>query len=102
MKLHHIALVSSDINRSIEWYQKHIEDINILYKDDSWALINCANTKIAFVRKDQHPTHICFTIDETTKNKKVPNKKFKQHRDGTSYCYISDPDGNFIEYLLEK
>ena len=37
---------------------------------------------------------INFIVDEEM------NKKFRKHRDGSTSCYLSDPDGNKIEFLL--
>ncbi len=102
MKFDHVALVSSDIDASISWYEDNIENINILYKDETWALIEAAGQRIAFVSPEQHPAHICFLIDKKDIDEKFPNKKFKKHRDGTSSFYTRDPSGNIIEYLIRQ
>jgi catechol 2,3-dioxygenase-like lactoylglutathione lyase family enzyme len=98
MNFDHIALISSDICKSVNWYQKNL-GAECLYIDDTWGLINVSGTKIAFVIAKQHPPHICFEVDQDYIDKKLENKKFKKHRDGTESCYVSDCDGNFIEFL---
>lgn len=98
MKFDHVALVSNDIGKSIEWYVKNW-CAEILYQDDTWGLIKLANTKIAFVSPSQHPAHFCFEIDESFILEKLQTKTFKAHRDGSSSCYVRDPDGNFLEFL---
>ena len=94
----HVALVSKDINRAIDWY---VEKWNaeILYQDETWGLIRIGKTKITFVSPHQHPAHVCFEIDESFIMQKLPKATFKPHRDGSSSCYIRDPDGNFLEFL---
>lgn len=98
MNFDHVALVSKNISRAINWY---VEKWNaeILYQDDTWGLIKIGESKIAFVVPHQHPAHICFEIDEEFINKKLSKETFKGHRDGSSSCYIRDPDGNFLEFL---
>ena len=97
MNLHHIAFVSSDIEKSVEWY-KEKWDANLIYKDKTWALIEMAGTRIAFV-KDHHPPHVGFEVDRSFIDEHAQDFDFKFHRDGSKYSYIKDPDGNVIEIL---
>ena len=94
----HIALVSKDIENTISWYVKKW-NANILYQDKTWGLIEIGKTKIAFVSPHQHPAHVCFEVDEKFIFEKLQKSTFKPHRDGSSSCYIRDPDGNFLEFL---
>jgi len=98
MKLHHIAFETSDIQRSLEWYKK-TWDANVLYEDQSWALIEMGGTKIAFVTPDHHPPHIGFEVNRCFIEENIDKLDFKYHRDGSKYCYIKDPDNNVIEVL---
>ena len=98
MNFHHIALSSNNIKRSINWYVKNW-NAKILYEDKTWGLIEIHKTKLAFVMPSEHPSHICFQIDKKFISKYLLDKTFKPHRDGTSSCYIRDPDGNFLEFL---
>ena len=94
----HVALVSKNISDSIKWY---VEKWNaeIIYQDETWGLIKVGESKIAFVSPHQHPAHICFEVDEEFIVKNLPEETFKGHRDGSSSCYLRDPDGNFLEFL---
>ena len=98
MTFDHVALVSKNIKKSVTWY---VEKWNaeILYQDETWGLIKIGETKIAFVSPHQHPAHVCFEINEEFIVKNLPNKTFKGHRDGSSSCYVRDPDDNFLEFL---
>ena len=98
MNFDHVALVSKNISRAINWY---VEKWNaeILYQDETWGLIKLGESKIAFVVPHQHPAHICFEIDDDYIDKHLRGKIFKKHRDNSVSCYVRDIDGNHIEFL---
>ena len=98
MTFDHVALVSKNIKRAIAWYVERW-DAKILYQDETWGLIEIGKTKIAFVTPSQHPAHVCFEIKEEFIHKNLTKETFKGHRDGSSSCYVRDPDGNFLEFL---
>lgn len=97
MKFDHIALKSSNIKKSVEWYTNTLP-CEIEYEDETWAMLNCAGTKIALVVESQHPPHTAFKVNSTLQ---IPceESEVKVHRDGSSYYYGSDPDGNIIEWV---
>ena len=97
MKFDHVAIKSSDIQRSVAWYTKNFK-CNIEYQDDTWALLNIAGSKVAIVTKGHHPPHIAFQVESYLKFP-CNLEKVKTHRDGSSYYYGSDPDGNVIEWV---
>ena len=96
-KFDHAALISADISRSVKWYCKNL-NAQVLYEDKSWALVECNGTKIAFVTKGDHSAHLAFSADSTEMFPCKPDEVGK-HRDGSSYYYGSDPDGNIIEWI---
>jgi catechol 2,3-dioxygenase-like lactoylglutathione lyase family enzyme len=98
MNFDHVALVSKNIKKAIDWYVEKWNAV-ILYQDETWGLISVGESKIAFVTPTQHPAHICFEIDEKFISEKLHCETFKGHRDGSSSCYVRDPDGNFLEFL---
>lgn len=99
MNFDHVALVSKNIEFSIDWYVNQW-NAKVLYQDETWGLVSVGNVKIAFVTPSQHPAHICFEVDEHFILKNLKDKTFKAHRDGSSSCYVRDPDGNFVEFLV--
>jgi len=99
MKFDHVAVNVKDIKVSTDWYVNAL-GAEILYVDDTWAFLQAHGCKIALTLKSQHPAHICFSITEEEKNESFNSKVFKSHRDGSSSCYVKDPDGNFVEYLI--
>ena len=96
-KIHHIAIQVEDIARSVEWYKKNYE-VEVSYQDETWAMIDFANTSLALVLPEQHPFH--FAIE--SKQAEIYGDLIK-HRDGTASVYIRDIDGNNVEMIkLDK
>tara|TARA_Y100000114_G_C11689398_1_gene292788 strand:+ start:64 stop:378 length:315 start_codon:yes stop_codon:yes gene_type:complete len=94
VKIDHIALQVNDIKEASEWYKSHF-DANILYLDETWALLGFDNIKLALVLPNQHENHIAIEVNP----EKYPNLEFKQHRDGSNYHYMTDPWGNCVELI---
>lgn len=92
-KVDHIALVVDDPSLAAKWYEADF-NAEILYSDETWALVQFENIKMAFVMKGQHPAHFAFEIEEFDKDDKV-----KKHRDGSNSVYKKDPWGNIYELI---
>jgi catechol 2,3-dioxygenase-like lactoylglutathione lyase family enzyme len=88
----HVAVSVTNIADTVDWYQKHFQ-CKVAYQDETWALVEFANIRLAFVLPSQHPDHFAVLGDPSAYGK--PNK----HRDGTSSVYIQDPNGNKVEIL---
>src|SRR3954462_14901737 len=98
----HVALSSIDIGNTVSFYTQHFKDAEILYQDDSWALIRIGSTKIAFVREEQHPPHLAFRVEslsELERQARELGKATKLHRDGSISFYFDDPTGNAVEMI---
>ena len=93
MKIDHIALKSDNPRQSAEWYCDNFE-ATMLYADDSWALIEFENIKMAFVVPEQHPEHFAFLVDSFELGEKI-----NEHRDGSLSVYKQDPWGNSYELI---
>jgi len=89
----HIAIAVKNIHKSTQWYLEYF-DCQVLYEDETWALLEFSNLKLALVSQQQHPPH--FAI-----NSNCPEiyGKPTTHRDGSESIYIVDPDGNSIEMI---
>jgi catechol 2,3-dioxygenase-like lactoylglutathione lyase family enzyme len=88
----HIAVSVSDVAETVEWYKKHFQ-CKVSYQDETWALVEFANIRLAFVLPSQHPDHFAVLGDPRVYGEP------KKHRDGTSSVYIQDPNGNNVEIL---
>ena len=96
--LHHVAISVDDIAEAVAWYTEKFR-CRVVYQDDTWAMLQLANTCLAFVSRSQHPPHLGFA---STEEKAHQFGRLKVHRDGTSSVYIQDPSGNAVELLVEK
>ena len=90
----HVALSVKDISASVEWYEDNFS-AQVKYKDDTWAMLLIGHTCIALTLPDQHPSHVAFSVETFSDLGENP----QVHRDGSSYIYKSDPDGNTIELI---
>ena len=93
--IHHVAVSVTDIPSAVAWYREHFQ-CKVSYQDDTWAMLDFANLKMALVIPQQHPPHIAFVHPEAAKYGTL-----KEHRDGTRSCYVKDPAGNEVELLAQ-
>jgi catechol 2,3-dioxygenase-like lactoylglutathione lyase family enzyme len=93
--LDHVAVSITNVQDTVDWYRKHF-DCTIKYQDESWALLEFANIRVAFVLPEQHPPHFAVLGDPAAYGQP------KTHRDGTRSVYVKDPSGNDIEILALK
>jgi hypothetical protein len=91
----HIAVAVSDVKGTVDWYLKNFK-CQVTYQDDSWALLEFANIRVAFVLLQQHPPHFALLRDPALFGEP------KTHRDGTRSVYLHDPSGNSVEVLALK
>ena len=92
-RLDHVAIPVEDIGKALDWYRSRF-DIEIAYRDESWALGRFDNVALALVMPDQHPPHIAVARDDAERQGPLT-----PHRDGTASVYVKDPWGNAVEYL---
>lgn len=93
--MHHVAIAVTDVKATVEWYASNFA-CKVGYQDDTWALVEFANIRLAFVVPDQHPPHIALLGDPAKYGRPVT------HRDSTRSVYVKDPMGNNIEILALK
>jgi catechol 2,3-dioxygenase-like lactoylglutathione lyase family enzyme len=93
--IHHVAISVTDIKSAVEWYRSHFT-CRVSYQDDTWAMLDFANLKLALVIPQQHPPHVAFVHPEAEKFGAL-----KTHRDGTRSCYLRDAAGNAVELLAQ-
>ncbi len=91
--IHHIAVVVPDIKQGVTWYTEHFH-CAIEYIDNTWALLNFANTKLALVLPHQHPNHFAVAREDAEKFGNMTT-----HRDGLQSTYIQDVAGNHLEII---
>ena len=92
-KIDHIALQTKNINDSVSWLVKKFK-CSVKYQDESYAMLEFENMKLALVLPDQHPPHVAISCDIIEKHGK-PGK----HRDGSEFLYIEGIDENVFELI---
>jgi len=89
----HIAITVANIEDSLNWYRQQSQ-CQILYHDNTWALLEYHNIKLALVIDREHPPHFAMISE-----KPEQYGPLTKHRDGSLSVYIEDPDGNHIEMI---
>jgi catechol 2,3-dioxygenase-like lactoylglutathione lyase family enzyme len=89
----HVAIPVQEVQGALDWYKQHF-NCDVLYQDETWAMIQFANIKLALVIPAQHPGHLSFISSRAAEFGEL-----KTHRDGTRSLYVTDPAGNSVELL---
>jgi catechol 2,3-dioxygenase-like lactoylglutathione lyase family enzyme len=94
-KLHHIAISVHEktITEMVDWYREQFR-CEVVYQDETWAMLQFANVQLALVIPGQHPPHLGF---ETPRAEEFG--ELRSHRDGTRSIYVSDPAHNAVEMM---
>ena len=92
-RVDHVAISVSEIAQTLDWYCRNFQ-CEVLYQDETWALVQFANIKLALVVPSQHPPHLGFFTPRAG-----DFGPLNPHRDGTKSVYITDPAGNSLELL---
>jgi catechol 2,3-dioxygenase-like lactoylglutathione lyase family enzyme len=97
----HVAQVVPDIAEAVGFYTALIPGAQVLYQDTSWAFVEAAGVKLAFVLKDQHPNHLAWRVSEAEllALARHYDKEIHPHRDGTRSFYLDAPGGGHIEII---
>lgn len=100
MKFDHVAVPSTDIARSVDWYVRRFA-AQVLYQDKTWAMLRVGGTKLAIVTPTQHPPHVAveLTAEELAEASEAAGVPIDTHRDGSRGIYVHDPFGNAVELI---
>lgn len=91
--LDHVAIQVVDVARAVAWYRDTFA-VEVAYQDDTWALLEFANVRLALVVPGQHPPHVAVVRPDA-----ASFGPLKTHRDGTASVYIDDSEGNTLEIM---
>jgi len=100
MRLDHVAVESSDIDKSVDWYTQQF-GATVIYQDKTWAFLQVGGNKLALVTPGQHPPHVAFSVTEEQLDQAAQRTgiSIDKHRDGTKGIYVKDPNGNAVELI---
>ena len=91
--IHHVAIQVNDIAQALKWYSRNF-NAEIVYLDDTWAMLRFENIYLALVIPGQHPPHIAIEHEAAESYGTLT-----EHRDGTESIYINDSEGNTLELM---
>ena len=99
----HLALSVPAISDAVDFYSREFPQTRVLYRDDSWALLEVGGLKIAFVLEEQHPPHMAFRTDSREELEQLAQESeavVNVHRDGSESFYHEDTGNNVIEVIF--
>jgi catechol 2,3-dioxygenase-like lactoylglutathione lyase family enzyme len=101
MQFDHAAQVVPNIAEAVAWYCETIPGSRVLYQDLTWALIEAAGVRLAFVTEEQHPDHLAWRVSREDLLRLAQNyeKTVVTHRDGTEGFYLEAPGGRTVEII---
>jgi len=91
--IHHIAIPTNNVAESVAWYTSNTR-CTVAYQDETWALLDYENIKLALVIPGQHPPHLAIVREDAERFGPLVT-----HRDGTRSIYVQDNAGNQIEVM---
>lgn len=93
MQFDHVAQQVPDIAEAVAWQVEAVPGSRVLHQDASWALVESAGLKLAFVLAGQHPAHVAFRVDDGELERLAARHgaAIAVHRDATRSFYLSGP-----------
>ena len=94
----HIAILVDNLKKSQEWYEEYCSAV-LIFDDAKYKRMKMGNTTIALIDKKHYQyAHIGILVE---KYGDLPSDigELVHHRDGTTGCYVKDPDGNIVEFI---
>jgi hypothetical protein len=97
----HVAQRVSDIGAALEWWQRMVPGAVVLYRDDTWGLLEAGGAKLAFVVAREHPDHIAFKVSNEELERLAGEHEvpIAVHRDGSRSFYTAAPGGHRLEVV---
>jgi catechol 2,3-dioxygenase-like lactoylglutathione lyase family enzyme len=98
----HVAREVADIAAAVDWYMRVVPNTRILHQDETWAFLDAAGVRLAFVRPAQHPGHLAWRVSDAELKRLAAEHgaTIKPHRDGSRGFYLQDPAGSWIEFIV--
>lgn len=97
----HVAQQVADVAAAVSWYQRMVPGCRVLYQDATWAFVEAAGTKLAFIQQGHHPDHIAWRVSEAELERLAAQQdaKIRTHRDRTRSFYLAAPGERWIEFI---
>ena len=101
MQFDHVAQQVPDIAAAVDHYLEAVPGTTVIYQDETWAFLDAAGAKLAFVMADQHPNHLAWRVDDAELERMAAEQgaEIATHRDRTRSFYIAGPGGMATEVI---
>ena len=94
----HIAILVENLTESQKWYEENCGAV-LIFDDSKYKRMEMDNTTIALIDKRHYKHAHIGIIVENYGDLPTNGGEIVKHRDGTTGCYLSDPDGNVVELI---
>ena len=97
-KIDHVAILVENLDASQKWYEDNC-GATLVFEDHKYKRMSMGNVSIALIDKKHYQyAHIGIPVE---KYGDLPSDKGEMvhHRDGTTGCYVKDPDDNVVEFI---
>ena len=94
----HIAVLVENLEISQKWYEETC-GAELVFEDYKYKRMALGNVNIALIDKKHYQyAHIGLYVEDYAD---LPSNlgEIVHHRDGTTGCYVKDPDGNVVEFI---
>ena len=94
----HIAILVDNLEISQKWYEETCGAV-LVFEDHKFKRMQMDNVTIALIDKKYYEhAHFAIMVHDYCD---LPSNlgKIVHHRDGTTGCYVTDPDGNMVEFI---
>jgi hypothetical protein len=93
VRFDHVAQQVPDIAEAVAWQLQAVPGSRVLHQDPTWALVESAGVKLAFVLPEQHPPHIAYRVDDDELERLAAHHgaTIAVHRDATRSFYLKGP-----------
>ena len=97
----HVAQQVPDVASAVHWHRQTIPECRVLYEDATWAMVEVAGARIAFIRQGDHPDHVGFRVEAAELERLATQygETIRPHRDGTRSFYLPAPGDRWIEFI---
>jgi len=97
----HLAQQVPDVGAAVAWYRQTFVDCRVLYQDETWAFVEVAGAKLAFIRQGDHPDHIGWRVSQQQLDEVAAacGQSIRTHRDQTRSIYLPAPGDRWIELI---
>ena len=94
----HIAVLVEDLEASQKWYDKTC-GAKLVFEDYKYKRMAMGNVTVALIDKKHYQYNHIGILVENYRDLPSDKGELVHHRDGTTGCYVKDPDGNVVEFI---